>query len=105
MSPAPLALRRRSRLPALPTRGLRSRRTLDSRDEPTRLALWLPITAIVPLLAPFALILLPLLYALPRRRLPDPPRLFWRLAGLLLSLGGTSVEIQSPRAHVRIHLV
>jgi hypothetical protein len=69
---------------------------------PVRVALWLPTTALFALLAPFALMLLPFLYLAPRRILPDPPGALASVGRLLLSLGGTRVDVDTPDARVRL---
>jgi hypothetical protein len=68
----------------------------------TVVRLWLPATLIFLLLAPFALLLAPLLYFAPP---PYGARPFATVAGLgrvLLSLGGTVVDVDTPDALVRI---
>ncbi len=71
---------------------------------PTRrvvVRLWLPTTLIFLLLAPFALLAAPLLYFVP----PYGRRPFATVIGIgwvLLSLGGTVVEVDTPEAFVRI---
>ena len=66
--------------------------------------LWFPSTLIFLLLAPFALLLAPLLYLVPP---PYGVRPFATVVGfglLLLSLGGTAVEVDTPDALIRIRL-
>ena len=70
----------------------------------TVVRLWLPLTLLFLLLAPFALLLAPLLYLAPR---PYRLRPFATVAGLgqvLLSLGGTVVLVDTPDALVRIRI-
>jgi hypothetical protein len=70
----------------------------------TVVRLWLPATLIFLLLAPFALLLSPLLYLAPP---PYGLRPFATVLGfgqVLLSLGGTVVEVDAPDALVRIRL-
>jgi len=70
----------------------------------TVVRLWLPSTLIFLLLAPFALLLAPLLYFAPP---PYGVRPFATVTGLglvLLSLGGTAVDVDTPEALVRIRL-
>jgi hypothetical protein len=73
MSAAPIPARRRE-LAAMQARAHHVRRRDAAPAGPTRISLWLPTTAIFSLLAPFALLLLPLLYLAPRRGIPRPPR-------------------------------
>lgn len=66
--------------------------------------LWLPLTPLFLMLAPFALLLAPLLYFAPR---PYAVRPFATVAGvgaLLLSLGGTVVDVDTPEVLVRIRI-
>jgi hypothetical protein len=70
----------------------------------TVVRLWFPSTLIFLLLAPFALLLAPLLYLAPP---PYGVRPFATVVGfgqVLLSLGGTAVEVDTPDALVRIRL-
>ncbi len=72
--------------------------------EPFRLSLWIPTTAIFLLLAPFPILALPLLYLAPRRVLPDPIGLVFGVGRLLLTLGGTMIEVGARDARIRIRL-
>jgi hypothetical protein len=95
-----------------PNRGLerRSERRPQRRRADPRLhdegrvdvGLWIPTTAIFVLLAPFALLLTPLLYFAPRDMRPDPFRTVLTLGTLLLALTGTVVEVDTPDARVRL---
>ncbi|MGZ3315519.1 MAG: hypothetical protein ACXU8Q_15225, partial [Caulobacteraceae bacterium] len=58
--------------------------------------LWLPLTLIFLLLAPFALLLSPLLYWAPRGYRERPFATVLGVGALLLSLGGTVVEVDTP---------
>ena len=76
---------------------------VEPRHRPV-IRLWLPSTLIFLLLAPFALLLAPLLYLAPP---PYGVRPFATIVGLgsvLLSLGGTEVDVDAPDALVRIRL-
>ena len=66
--------------------------------------IWAPLTPFFLLLAPFGLILAPLLSLHPMLRGVSPWALAWRLGELLLSLGGTRVEVNSPAVLVRIRI-
>ncbi len=68
------------------------------------LRLWVPLTPILLLLAPFALLLIPVLYFAPRRWRVDPFAAVLGLGGLLLSLSGTDVDVRTPEAIVRIRI-
>jgi hypothetical protein len=95
---------RRRDLAAMHDRAVRGRRAPDAAAGPFRMTLWLPTTAIFLLLAPFALLTLPLLYLAPRDIVPRPAATLAAIGGLLLSLGGTSVEVDSPDARIRLRL-
>jgi hypothetical protein len=71
----------------------------------TVVRLWLPLTLLFLLLAPFALLLIPLAYWMPRPRGVSPARAVFALGAVLLSLGGTAIDIQTPRAVVRIKII
>jgi hypothetical protein len=67
--------------------------------------LWLPLTVLWFILAPFALIAAPALKLAPGARRLSPIRAAWAAGQLLLALSGTSIEVDSPAAVVRIHIV
>ena len=67
--------------------------------------LWLPLTPLFLLLAPFALILAPLFWLAPSRARPrNPYALVLVLGRLLLSLGGTVVDVDTPDTLVRLRI-
>lgn len=68
------------------------------------LRLWLPLTPFWILLAPFALIAAPILALVPATRAMPPYRAAFAIGGVLLSLSGTVVEVNSASAvlHIRI---
>ncbi len=70
----------------------------------TVVRLWLPTTFIFLLLAPFALLLAPLVYLAPRPYNVRPLATVLGLGRLLLSLGGTEVNVESPEALVRFRI-
>jgi hypothetical protein len=70
-----------------------------------RLGLWLPLTPLFWLLAPLALILAPLASVNPTMRRIGPFRAVWLVGAALLSLSGTSIRVESPRARLRIHIL
>jgi hypothetical protein len=70
----------------------------------TVVRLWLPTTFIFLLLAPFALLLAPLVYLAPRPYGDRPWATVMGVGQLLLSLGGTVVEVDTPEALVRIRI-
>jgi hypothetical protein len=66
--------------------------------------LWIPSTPIFLLLAPFALLLIPLLYLAPPLRRFNCAAAIFILGDALLALGGTVVDVDTPEALVRIRL-
>jgi hypothetical protein len=94
-------------LAAMHERAQRARRRRDLRTAergPTRISLWLPTTALFLLLAPFALLTLPILYLAPREVLPKPAATLVGIGAVLLSLGGTDIDVDRRDARVRLHL-
>src|SRR5512138_91358 len=71
----------------------------------TVVRLWLPLTPLFVLLAPFALLLAPLGFFAPRRWRPNPFLAVVSLGALLLSLSGTDVLVDTPDAHVRLKIL
>ena len=65
--------------------------------------LWLPLTLLWIVLAPFALVAAPALMLAPGR--PSPYRTVWAVGRLLLALSGTLIDVESPAAVIRIHIV
>jgi len=70
----------------------------------TVVRLWLPLTLLFLLLAPFVLLLAPLLYFAPRPYSLRPFATVAALGVVLLSLGGTVVDVDTPDALVRIRV-
>jgi hypothetical protein len=77
----------------------------DATPRPTRVRLWLPLTPLFILLAPFALTLSLLGYLVPPRLRPDPIQAALAIGAVLLSLGGTQVLVDCVDAKVRIHIL
>lgn len=71
---------------------------------PTVVRLWLPMTPLFLLLAPFALLLCPLLYFVPRPWSLSPLATVLGVGALLLALGGTDVDVRTHDAIVRIKI-
>jgi hypothetical protein len=70
----------------------------------TVVRLWLPMTLLFLLLAPFAILLAPLIYFAPRPYGDRPFATVMGVGALLLSLGGTVVDVDTPEALVRIRI-
>ena len=71
----------------------------------TVVRLWLPLTALFLLLAPFALLLCPILYFVPRPWSLSPLATVLAVGRLLLALGGTDVDVRTPDAIVRLKII
>jgi hypothetical protein len=69
------------------------------------IGLWLPLTALVVLLGPFALIAAPLGWLWRDTRRRRPVRAVWAMGRVLLALSGTRIEVDAPRARIRLHIV
>jgi len=85
-------------LAAMQARSTKTAQAVRTRQEP-------PLTPLFLLLAPFALLLAPLLWFAPRPYGARPLATVLGLGGLLLSLGGTDIDIDSPDARVRIKIL
>lgn len=76
-----------------------------ARGAPRRsLRLWLPVTPIAVILAPFALLAIPILRLALARRGLSPWRAVLGFGALLTALSGTIVEVDSPAAQIRIRI-
>jgi len=72
---------------------------------PTVVRLWLPLTALFLLLAPFALLLSPFLYVVPRPWRLSPLATVLAGGAFLLALGGTDIDVRTHDAIVRLKIV
>jgi hypothetical protein len=70
-----------------------------------RIFLWLPLTPLLWLLAPFVLLLAPVAWAAtpPRYRI-NPYVAAFALGRVLVSLSGTAIEVDSPAARVSLRI-
>jgi hypothetical protein len=92
---------------AYPWRPDRTEPELQAQAAATRrpvVRLWLPLTPLFILLAPFALIAAPLIDLYPPARGVSPWRVAWGIGAALLSTHGTVVEIDTADAHIRIRI-
>ena len=82
-------------------------RPLQAPPAPRRkvVRLWLPLTPLFVLLAPFPLLLAPLGYLAPPRLRPDPFFAVFAVGELLLALGGTEILIDTADAYVRVKIL
>ena len=67
--------------------------------------LWLPLTPLFLLLAPFALVLALFGYLVPPRFRPDPFIAAFSIGELLLALGGTEILVDTADAYVRLKIL
>ena len=67
--------------------------------------LWLPLSPLWIVLAPFALAFAPLILLAPTCRHLNPYQAAWSVGALLLGLSGTSVDVDTPDALVRIRIL
>lgn len=79
-------------------------RALAAARRPKVVRLWLPMTPLFVVLAPFALVTAPLIMLYPPARGVSPWRTVWTLGATLLSMGGTEVDVRSRRALIRIRI-
>jgi hypothetical protein len=104
-------------LAAMEARAARNRRTvepvapqplapawLQRPQRRTVVRLWLPMTPIFLVLAPFAILLSPLIWFAPPPYAYRPFATVMGVGRLLLSLGGTVVDVDTPDALVRIRI-
>jgi hypothetical protein len=114
VSPAQLPAVRRRELAAIHRRAVRTglARAREHRAGargrprgPVSIRLWLPLTPLFLLFAPFALVLAPLGYLAPPSVRPDPFRAVLAVGAVLLALGGTDIRVDAADAHVRIKIL
>lgn len=74
------------------------------RERQVVVRLWMPLTPLFLLLAPFALLASPLLLVVGRARGVSPLRAALALGALLLALSGTDIAVDSRKALVRIRI-
>lgn len=105
--PRPPRERRRD-LQAMQRRAQRLRwRWVRPPEEPTTprpIRLWLPLTPLLILFAPFALLIAGIAVFLPRPLGMNPAHLVLGVGRTLLALSGTHVEIEAPGASVLIKI-
>jgi hypothetical protein len=75
-----------------------------TRRRRVRIWLWLPLTPLFLLLAPFALLLAPFVWLGTPGRRGNPYALALAIGRVLVSLGGTVVDIDAPGARLFIHI-
>lgn len=102
---APIAMRRHGELASIQARAMRAARLrpVESRG-PVRMSLWLPVTPLFAALAPFAMLLAPLMLLAPPMWRVNPYLAVFTLGRVLLSLGGTEIDVDAHDARIRIRL-
>jgi hypothetical protein len=74
-------------------------------QKPVRLWLWLPLTPLFWLLSPLAVLFAPIVWlGLPPPRPRNPYTAAFALGAVLVSLGGTVVDIRAPGARLFIRI-
>ena len=99
------ALMRRGELAAIQGRAMRTRHYQPTpARRVTRIGLWLPLTPLFWLLSPLAVLLAPLLVLASPLRGLNPYAAVAALGRVLISLGGTVVDVDTHDAHIRIRI-
>jgi hypothetical protein len=101
---SPVAIRRHGDLAALQRRALRARRVRAETRGPARVSLWLPVTPLFAALAPFAMLLAPLMLLAPPMWRVNPYEAAFAIGRVLLSLGGTEIDVDTHDARIRIRM-
>ncbi len=100
---SPVAIRRPGGLAVVRERALRTRRLRSSEaGGGKRVSLWLPITPLFGALAPFAMLAAPLLLLAPPMWRVNPYEAAFAIGRVLLSLGGTEIDVDTHDVRVRI---
>jgi hypothetical protein len=71
----------------------------------TRIVLWAPLTPFFWILAPFAILLAPLILLAPPMWRMNPYAAAYAVGRVLIALGGTEVDVDTPDARVRIKIL
>ena len=102
---SPVAIRRHGDLAAVRDRALRTRRVRSQvTSGPHRVSLWLPLTPLFAALAPFAMLLAPLMLFAPPMWRVNPYEAAFTIGRVLLSLGGTEIDVDTHDARIRIRI-
>lgn len=96
------------RLPALsgarPLDHTHANGRVQRRQGPVVVRLWIPITPLVILLAPAAMLFAPLAHRQARARGMNPWAAAWALGVVLRSLAGTSIDVETRKACIHLKL-
>lgn len=90
---------------AMQARAARTAGRRPARGERAQVRLWLPLTPLFVLLAPFALLLALIAFVPARLAGVNALEAAWRVGALLMALSGTHVEVEARDAFVRIKIV
>ncbi len=74
------------------------------RRGPVTIRLWIPLTPLLALVSPVVMLASPFARLGPRGRRVPTVRAAWALGAVLMSLSGTAVSVETPRATIRIHI-
>jgi len=72
---------------------------------PVTIRLWIPLTPLLGLLSPFVMLASPFARLGRRTRRIPTVRAAWALGAVLMSLSGTSVNVETRRATIRIYIL
>jgi hypothetical protein len=87
-----------------PTRAWRRRRSVARPRAKVAFSLWLPLSALVALLAPLALLSIPVLQIPLARRRISAGKVVLAAGGLLFALSGTVIDIDARGARIRVRI-
>jgi hypothetical protein len=74
------------------------------RRGPVTIRLWIPLTPLLALVSPLVMLASPFVRLGRRTRHTPTIRAAWALGAVLMSLSGTSVNVETPRATIRVHI-
>lgn len=77
----------------------------QTRREPSRMGLWLPLTPVFWLLAPFVLLCAPLLWLAPPMWRLNPYAAVFGIGLTLVSLSGTDIDVDTPDTRIRLRIL
>jgi len=95
--------RRPVNLTGMPRKTARIHRVREARG-PVTIRLWIPLTPLLALLSPLVMLAAPFARLGRRTRHVPTVRAAWALGAVLMSLSGTAVDVETPRATIRIHI-
>lgn len=84
--------------------GARPQDSTRARRGRVTIRLWIPLTPLLALVSPLAMLASPFVRLGRRTRHTPTIRAAWALAAVLMSLSGTAVHVETPRAAIRIYI-